>query len=269
VSVLEPIDKQEFLARHPWARKPPKIVYEDERIVAVNKPPGWLSIPDRWNPAHPNIYHFLLKKYGKIYIVHRLDWQTSGVNVFAKDAETHRMLNIAFERRKVVKEYHAIVEGIPEKESDRIELPLSPLSSRKRNVYKVDRVEGKPAITEYVVAKKWIGYSFLKVFPITGRPHQIRVHMKAIGTPIVGDVTYGGHYLYLSRLKPTFKRKRSLDYEEKPIIERSALHAYKLTIPKDESGEETIELTAPYFKDMKVAIKYLDLYRPWVEEEID
>ena len=264
-SIQDPLDKREFLSRHPWARKPPAIIYEDDRIVAINKPPGWLSIPDRWDPAHPNLYHFLLRKYGKIYIVHRLDWQTSGVNVFAKDAETHRFLNIAFERRKVIKEYHAIVEGVPEKESDRIVLPLAPLSKRKRNVYKIDKTEGKPAITEYELEKKWIGYSFLRVFPITGRPHQIRVHMKAIGTPIVGDITYGGHYLYLSRLKPSFKRKRDIEYEEKPIIERTALHAYKLILPADENNDRTIELTAPYYKDMKVAIKYLDMYRSMPE----
>ncbi len=177
----------------------------------------------------------------------------------------HRTLNIAFERRKVEKHYHALTEGIPDPPSGEITLPLAPVKKGK-NIYKIDPKEGKPAITRYTTVKQWIGYALLDVQPITGRPHQIRVHLRAIGTPIVGDVLYGGHYLYLSRLKPKYRKR--IDEDERPLIERTALHAARLTVPRTEDGTDTITFEAPYFKDMEAAMRALDRWRSYPTSDL-
>ncbi len=268
----EPITKEEFLRRHPWARKGVQVLDVSDQWIVVNKPPGWLTIPDRWVPTHPNLYGWLKKRYGEeVYVVHRLDWEVSGVNLFARTREVHRLWNIAFQYRCVRKVYLALVEGTPEEPEGKIELRLTALSKRKRNVYKIGGKEGKPAVTYYRLLRRYLGYSLLQVEPLTGRTHQIRVHLKAIGLPVVGDRTYGGHVVFARRLKPGrwYTKRRGVEAEEeKPLVERAFLHAWLVGVPApdDPAYAKMLWWQAPLFKDLKVTLRYLERYRR-VEEE--
>ncbi len=263
----QPVAKEEFLRRHPWARKGVQVLDSSDWWLVVNKPPGWLTIPDRWVPTHPNLYQWLKKQYGEeVYVVHRLDWEVSGINLFARTRAVHRLWNIAFQYRCVRKVYLALVEGTPEEPEGKIELRLTALSKRKRNVYKVGGKEGKPAVTYYRLLRRYLGYSLLQVEPLTGRTHQIRVHLKAIGLPVVGDRTYGGHVIFARRLKPGrwYTKRRGIEAEEeKPLIERAFLHAWLVGVPApdDPDYERMVWWQAPLFKDLKVTLRYLERYR--------
>ncbi len=260
VSGLPELTKEEFLVRHPWARKTLKVIGEGQEWIAVNKPPGWLSIPDRWNKEHPNILNYLRRKAGDVYVVHRLDWQASGVNLFALGTRAHAILNIAFQYRAVRKVYLVLVEGEPPEEEGKIELKLSAISSRKKNVFKVDQVSGKPAVTFYRVLRKYMGYTLMQVEPLTGRTHQIRVHMKALGTPVAGDIQYAGHLIYASRLKHG-KWKFKAEEEERPILERAFLHAWILQFPEPADVSKYHTLVAELPKDLKTVLRFLERYR--------
>lgn len=243
--------KEQFLARHPWAKKP-VVIYLGEDIVVANKPPGWVVVPDRWNKTAPHLRGWMEKKLGRrVSVVHRLDWHTSGVCVFVCGDEAYRQLSMAFMRGQVKRRYLAVVEGQPSPCEGRVELPLVPVS-KGENVYRVDFKEGKYALTHYRVVVSWGSYSVVVLEPRTGRTHQLRVHMQALGTPIVGDAVYGGNPFFLSVVKPHYRRK-SL-HEEKPLIERAALHAWQLSLP----GRGTFTAALP--RDLRAVLRALMLY---------
>ena len=160
----------------------PKIIYEDENVLVVDKPAGLLSeAKGEYCPERT------LADFG--YIAHRLDRDTSGVMILAKTPETQKFLKKQFQDRKVHKTYEAIVEGRPKLEAARIDLPL--LRDKKRpTTFRVDP-NGKPAETFYKVLKSNDRYALLELKPTTGRTHQLRVHMKYLGHPILGDSVYG------------------------------------------------------------------------------
>jgi RluA family pseudouridine synthase len=233
---------------------PYEILYEDEQMIAVNKSAQVLSIPDRHRPELTNIYTLLLEKYKEIYVVHRIDKDTSGVLIFAKTAQAHKNLSEQFEGRSTVKIYKALVIGCPFPEEGRIEagianhptqLGLMCISSK-----------GKESITEYKVIEKFKNYSLLECNILTGRTHQIRVHLKHIGHPLVVDHQYGGKgAFFLSDFK---KRKFNLGKwdEEVPMLSRVPLHSFSLTFQHPTSGEQmTIEAEMP--KDMRAVLSQL------------
>ena len=236
-------------------KKELEIIYENEGFVAVNKPPGMLSIKDRADSA-PSVKDVLQDKYGNIFTVHRLDKETSGVIVFAKDEDTHKYLSMQFENRQTEKQYTGFVQGTLAEKDGVIELPIAEHPVKKGTM--ITTAKGKPSVTNYAVEEEFGLYSFLTFTILTGRTHQIRVHMKSIGHPIICDPLYGNESpVLLSAIKKRFKLSKQ-EEEEKPLLNRLALHARKLTI-KDIHGVSH-QLEAPLPKDLKAMLQQL---RKW------
>src|SRR5688572_277403 len=201
------------------------ILLENDDFVAINKPSGLLSIPDR-EGKDVSLKTLLKIKYGDIFTVHRLDRDTSGIVVFAKHETSHKFLSQQFENRETTKIYNGLVLGQPLETSGVINEPISEHPSKKgmMTVYK----KGKESITEYEVLENFRLFSWLKFKILTGRTHQIRVHMKYLGNPIACDPLYGdGKPVFISQLKQRYKLSQSED-EERPLLNRLALHAAEL-----------------------------------------
>ena len=165
-----------------------EIIAETDHWIALNKPSGLLSIPDRMQ-SEPSLKDWLNEKYGKVWIVHRLDKFTSGLIVFAKDEETHKLLSKQFEDRTVEKFYLGLVNGIMMNKEGSVDAPIME-HSVKKGTYVIN-TKGKASLTDYKVLEEHGQYSWLQFQIHTGRTHQIRVHMKHIGHPIVCDYVYG------------------------------------------------------------------------------
>ena len=230
----------------------PDIVFENERFVAVNKIAGLLSIPDR-EQSHPSLKELLLARYEKIFTVHRLDKDTSGLILFAKDEVTHKFLSQLFEERKIEKFYQGIVLGSPVNKKGTIDAPISehPLHKGLMTVHR----NGKQSLTDYEVIEAHRTYSLLQFQLHTGRTHQIRVHAKNIGYPLACDELYGdGKPIMLSSIKRNYKLSKH-DEEERPMLHRLALHSCRLKF-KDIDGKE-VDLVAELPKDMKALLQQL------------
>lgn len=202
---------------------PIEILFQNENLVVVNKPEGLSSIPER-DKTTPNLSTALSEKLNtKLYTVHRLDKEVSGVIIFAKNAETHRYLNNQFADREVHKTYLAVVHGAVEKNADLIDTPLRQFGSGR---VAVDAVRGKSCATKYRVLEKHPVFTYLEVTPLTGRRHQIRAHFYSIGHPIVGDRLYGNHSV-------------------QSHYPRLLLHAWKISLHIAENQLVTIEADLP------------------------
>lgn len=232
------------------------ILLEDDAVLAMNKPAGLLVLPDRYDNNLLNLYDLLKETFGTIFIVHRIDRETSGVVIFAKTAEAHAHLNTAFEKRQVEKKYRAIVAGASRADSDSINLPIIENEHGIRKM-KVDRKKGKETRTDYTVIERFGGYTLVEARPYTGRTHQIRVHLSAIGLPILADSLYGdGRGFFLSTIKRNYQRKG----EEQPLLGRTALHAFSLLFSHPVT-KENILIETPLPKDMKAVLKVLRKYQ--------
>lgn len=172
-----------------------KIIYEDQYLIVLDKPAGLPVLPDGWEKDSMYLVKMLEESYGKVFIVHRLDKITSGVMVFARDAETHRALNIQFENHEAQKTYHAILEGNPKWEEKVAKHPLRANVGHKHRTM-VDDKNGKPSETRFRVMKRYQESALVEAKPMTGRTHQIRVHAYALGHPLVEDVLYGARDRY-------------------------------------------------------------------------
>lgn len=232
-------------------------VFEDDDIVIVNKPAGMLSIPDRYNPSIPNMYALLAEQYGNIFTVHRLDRDTSGIICFAKNEEAHRQLSLQFHRHTVVKIYHAIVQGRLSSPEGEINLPLAP-NPMRGGTMRVDKREGKPSRTQYRLLSAFQHFSYVEARIFTGRMHQIRVHLQAIGHPLMVDEYYGKKTtFFLSEVKPRYHTKST--EAEQPMLARVPLHAYALTL-QHPTTNETITLSVPLPKDLRAVLNQLEKY---------
>jgi 23S rRNA pseudouridine955/2504/2580 synthase/23S rRNA pseudouridine1911/1915/1917 synthase len=233
------------------------IIEETEDWVALNKPSGLLSIPDREGKVI-SLKSLLQEKYPRIFTVHRLDKDTSGLIVFAKNEITHKHLSLQFEGRFTKKIYVGLVIGTPPEKKGTINLPLAE-NMVQRGVMIINR-RGKESITDYEVLEDFGFYSWMQFQIHTGRTHQIRVHMKEIGHPVVCDPLYGdGKSLLLSSLKKKkFKLSKDTE-EERPLMPRLALHAFQLTFTTRQ-GEKK-ELTAELPKDLRATLQQLAKWR--------
>jgi 23S rRNA pseudouridine955/2504/2580 synthase/23S rRNA pseudouridine1911/1915/1917 synthase len=234
------------------------IIAETEHWIALNKPAGLLSIPDR-EQSESSLKDFLNEKYGKVFIVHRLDKFTSGLIVFAKDEATHKYLSQQFEERKVEKYYLGLVHGTLLSKEGSVDASIME-HPVKKSTY-ITHQKGKPSFTDYKVLEEIGLYSWMQFRIHTGRTHQIRVHMKHIGHPIVCDDVYGSSasILLSSLKKKKFKLSKNLE-EEPPLLNRLALHAWTLSFT-DADGKK-IDLEAPLSKDLKALLNQL---HKWVK----
>ena len=227
------------------------ILLENERLIAINKTAGMLSIPDR-TQSSVSLKDLLKEKYENIYTVHRLDKDTSGVIVFAKDEETHRLLSQSFEGRDVEKYYLGLVQGtiIPPSGSADAAIMEHPAKNGKMVVNQ----KGKPSLTDYEVLEQFRLYSWVKFRIHTGRTHQIRVHMQHLGNPIVCDELYGkAEPVFVSSLKHNYNLSKK-DEAERPILARLALHSHQL---KFELDGEHFNIEADLPKDLRALLQQL------------
>jgi len=194
------------------------IIYEDEHLIAIAKPSELLSIPGRYLDTQDSVLSRLRQFFGAdvpIYPVHRLDRQTSGILLFARDLESLRCLSEQFQKREIHKIYEALLSGKMEREQGIIDLPLWG-NPENRPYQRVDLLRGKPSVTEFRVLGQMGNYSRIEFIPLTGRTHQLRVHSadpQGLGIPILGDRLYGCHAvtsrLHLHARELTFRHPRS------------------------------------------------------------
>jgi RluA family pseudouridine synthase len=218
----------------------------------ANKPAGLLAIRGGFG-QEPYLAQILEPDLGRLWIVHRLDRETSGVIVFARTAAAHRDLNAQFEGRGVVKLYHALTVGVPSWQERQVDLPLRRDGDRRHRTV-VDAIHGRPSLTHLAVLERFRGFALLEATPRTGRTHQIRAHLRVIGLPIVGDALYGGgSELLLSMLRSEPPKVGTSDCV---LIARTALHALSISFAHPKTGEP-MQFTAPYPEDMSRALRAL------------
>ena len=228
------------------------IIFENDDFVAANKPSGLLSIPDRMQ-SERSLKEILLDKYGSIFTVHRLDKDTSGIILFAKHEAAHKYFSALFEERKIEKYYLGVVHGSPEPKTGTIDAPISEHLVNKGTM--VIHKNGKASSTSYEVIDDNKAFSLVSFQLHTGRTHQIRVHAQSIGHPLVCDEVYGdGKPLRLSSIKKKYKLSKH-DEEERPMINRLALHSYKLVF--DDASGKHFELVADMPKEFKALMQQL------------
>lgn len=226
------------------------ILFEDAHYLLVNKPPFLSTLDDRH--GGPNLLALARDYVATAQVCHRLDKDTSGVLAIARNPEAYRHLNMQFENRQVGKVYHAVVDGIHNFKDELVDAPILKLDD---GIVKISRSEGKPAQTWFTALRSYRYHSLIECRPITGRMHQIRIHLATQRAPITGDETYGGRPFMLSQVKRNYKLKK--DTEEEPFMKRMALHAFSLQFD-DLSGKRQI-VEAPYPKDIHALLRQLEL----------
>jgi 23S rRNA pseudouridine1911/1915/1917 synthase len=233
------------------ANKLPEIIFENENLVALNKPANMLSIPDR-KQSEPSLKDILKEKYTDIFTVHRLDKGTSGVIVFAKNAEAHKLLSTVFESRDVEKIYFGLVNGNVQDDKGSVAEPIAehPAKTGKMMIH----AKGKISLTDYEVVEKFKLFTWMKFQIHTGRTHQIRVHMQHLGHPIVCDELYGNpEPIYLSKIKKKYNLAKKED-SERPILNRLGLHSASLRF---KLNEEEFYFEAVLPKDLTALLQQL------------
>ncbi len=233
-----------------------QILHQDDALIAVNKSPGIAVLPGRGRKdsllqllaADPALHG------ATPLLLHRLDADTSGLIVFALTSEAQKNLAAQFRARTVVKEYYALVRGTPLNESGSVDLPIGGDPHNKNRMI-IRGLEAKKSRTKWVVGTRFKGITLLKVYPVTGRRHQIRVHLKAMGYPLAVDPYYGGTALLLSEFKKHYKVGKY--QEERPLMSRLTLHAHSLKIAHPTTTQE-LTLTADLPKDFASTLAALE-----------
>lgn len=213
-----------------------EILFIDACLLAVNKPPGLLALNDGYDPTLPHLRSLLEPDYGRLWIVHRLDRDTSGLMLLARSAAAHKKVNNQFASHQVSKVYHALASGVPVWDEQTLDVPLRTNVGRRRRTA-VDLERGKAALTHLRVLERFSRETLLEACPVTGRTHQIRAHLFAAGYPLLGDRLYG----------PPNGGSRP------QVIDRLGLHALSLDLRHPESGEQ-LTLVAPYAADFAAAL---------------
>jgi RluA family pseudouridine synthase len=230
------------------------IIWQDENILAINKPAGLLALPDGYDPTVVHVKEILAPEYGRLWIVHRLDRFTSGVMVLARSAADHRHLNTQFQERQVKKIYLALAHGDPVWDSLIVDQPLTTNKGR-RNRTVVDLHGGKPSITHIQVHKRYGSCALVEAVPQTGRRHQIRVHLASLNHPIVCDSLYGSDKTL--KFEDIFPTSADETHFSGPLLDRPALHARALELNHPATGERVV-FEAPNPSDLQQSIDVLN-----------
>jgi tRNA pseudouridine32 synthase/23S rRNA pseudouridine746 synthase len=207
------------------------VLYEDDNLIAVDKPEGLAAVPLRHPDGQSLLEVLAVERNEKLYIVHRIDRDTSGLILFARNEHAHRWLNRQFETRNVSKIYLAVVHGVIEEDAGSIDKPLRRFGSGR---VAVNFERGKPSLTEFRVVGRSDAFTLVEASPHTGRQHQIRVHFYSIGHPVAGDPLYGDATLRASTA-------------------RLMLHAWRLTLPLPDG--RSLSLEAPVPESFRAAAK--------------
>ncbi len=231
------------------------VLWSDESILVINKPAGLPTLRDGYHPDAPFLHEMLSAEYGRLWVVHRLDRETSGVLVMARSADTHRVLNMQFDQRQVSKVYHALAVGAPSWGEQTVKLPLKVNVGHKHRTA-IDERYGKPSVTHFKILERYrcaiqsessrnpLQVLLIEARPETGRTHQIRAHLSAIGCPILGDRLYG----------------EGKDNENQPgadvFLGRTGLHALSLDLFHPDSRKR-MHFEAPYPMDFASALQLL------------
>jgi 23S rRNA pseudouridine1911/1915/1917 synthase len=245
---------------------PLHILYEDEFLAIVNKPADMVVHPAKghWSGTLVNALRFHFSSLSDVNgdyragIVHRLDRDTSGVILIAKEETTHRDMSLQFEHRKVFKEYIALTAGVLDRDSDYIEGKIGhhPTDRVKMMVTEDDDEDARDACSYYEVIERFRGYTFCRVQPRTGRTHQIRVHLASVGCPVLADKIYSGRdCLRLSDLVPGLPPE-----SDELLLPRQALHAHRLRFRHPRTGT-TLEAEAPLPEEFQKTLTALRQHR--------
>jgi 23S rRNA-/tRNA-specific pseudouridylate synthase len=283
------------------------VLYEDEHLLAIDKPCGVLASPAPDEPDQPSLLALLragiaegkgwAKERSLSYLTnaHRLDFEASGVLLLAKSRPVLLKVADLLGSDKPCQKYLVLVQGVPQEDGFQVDAKLAsfyaphdavapaadspglppdvrsggetPAAPAAENAFaasermlrmRVDPKHGKHALTRVQVRERFNGWTLVECEPLTARPHQVRVHLRHVGLPVVGDSLYGGRPLWLSRLKPGYRLKPNKT--ERPLIGQAALHLAELAFPHPVTGEPIV-ISAPWPKDLTVAVKYLRRYR--------
>ncbi len=225
------------------------IIHEDDRIIVVEKPAGLLSVPDRYDRKISNVFDMLTQMKGKVYGVHRLDRDTSGLLLFGKDLDTYSVLSTMLEKHQIDKYYAALAMGSPTDDQGVINLPIM---KHDRKHLMIISANGKAAETHYKISERLGPFSLLDLRLVTGRTHQIRIHLSALGHPLLVDPLYGSKdSFFLSSVKKKYRGEKD---QERPILTRTPLHAHKL---KFNLEGKYYDLESPLPKDMRATLSQL------------
>ena len=224
------------------------ILFEDHDFLVVNKPPFLSTLEDR--ASNSNLLKIVRQEYREATVGHRLDKETSGVLVIAKHAEAYKWIAAQFETRQVIKTYHAIVDGRHDYQQKTVDAPIEKMSD---GTVRISR-QGKPSLTVFQTLKIFQKHTWVEAKPVTGRMHQIRIHLRLLKSPISGDTEYGGQPMLLSSIKPGFKISKNA--EEEPFMKRFALHAINIRFVG--LNGNVIDAEAPYPKDFKALLNQLE-----------
>jgi len=224
----------------------PKIVYEDENIIVIDKPSGLITHQKNIDDKQPSVVDWVIENYPKLKdigepfiasgtpvprygILHRLDKDTSGLLLIAKNNETFFAMKKQFQDHTIQKSYQTLVYGKPKQPSGVIDAPLGRIGMKRTTQIAGNKlIDGKESITEYKTLKNFEKYTLLDVTPKTGRTHQIRVHLKSIGCPVAGDTVYSPK-----------------GWQKPNGLNRLFLHAYKLRLNTPDGKSLTIECDLP------------------------
>jgi RluA family pseudouridine synthase len=223
-------------------------LFEDQDYLVINKPPFISTLEDRNEST--TILSLAREIEPDPQVCHRLDKDTSGVLAIAKNPAAYRHLSMQFEKREVTKTYHAVADGIHHFENKLVDAPIVKLNN---GTVRINKQEGKDAQTYFTTEQAFKNHTLIRCNPITGRMHQIRIHLALLKAPITGDDTYGGKLFFVSSVKRGFQLKKMSD--EEPLMKRMALHAFSLEFALLDGKKVKVE--APYPKDMRALLKQL------------
>ncbi len=233
----------------------PSVIYADDQILIADKPSGITVIPERYNTEKPSVQSILEKEYDKLWVVHRIDRETTGIVAFARNEEAHKNLSKQFENREVHKLYKAIVSGRMEGDAGEIDSPIAEKPNKPGTM--MIHPKGKEALTLFEVEEQFRTCALLNVEIKTGRTHQVRVHFASAGHPLLVDSVYGQHDKFL--LSSVKRKYKQTDEEERPVISRLTLHASSLTITHPVTGER-MTFISPLPHDLEALLKLLRKY---------